>query len=471
MKLFSKCYFVLLSICFSTLPLIGQVQVDSLQELLNKKEYAKMIILAANLTAEDSTSYNVMYALGQAYDGMLRYKAAYNYYDICYRMDTTNVDILNILARSAINIGKAEDAERFFLKVLEADTLSFYANNQLAGFYYQSGEYDKALSIYKRLLDIDEENPALLTAIGNCYTRMEMPLYAISNYLQAFNHTPENVPLASTLINSILNVGKEHFEIALEVCDTALYYNPNNRRLLQNKGMALYANERYKEADTIYTKLMAAGDSTYNTLKYGGLSRFHVGQFVNAIEPLEIAYLMDTTSVDVCLYLGSTLGQTYDRKRAFVLYDKAEKMMNPPAYKLLLGSFRADTYRRDGETKIAYQLYYRLWKEFPKRMDILSQIYMMNDRYPFDYDQPEAQQIALFIQVIFTKALSDLQREDNDYFLYTMRVRLQKVYDEMIFREVNSLPMLAPDGEKRSITMEELRTLIGKLPSEKPPGS
>ena len=462
------------TICFSTAPLIGQIQIDSLQGLLNKKEYAKMIVLANNLTAEDSVSYDVMYAIGQAYDGMLRYKTALNYYDHCYQMDTTNVDILNILARLSNNLGKAEDAEKFFLKVLEADTLSFYANNQLASFYYQSGKYDKALSIYKRLLSIDEENPALLTALGNCYIKMDDQLLAISNYFRAFNYTPENVALASTLINTMLSVGDRHSETALKICDTALVYNPNNLRLLQNKGMALYVNERYSDADTLYTSLMEAGDSTYITIQYCGLSRYQAGQFVNAIEPLELAYLMDTTSIDACLYLGSALGQTYDRKRAFYLFDRAEKLMKPSnAHIIMLGSFRADTHSRNREEKISSQIYYGLWKEYPGRMDLLSRVYASNNGYPFSYKQPEEQQIALFVQITFTKALLDMQRENNQRedrmrFLYSMREVFEKIYDEMIFNEANSLPMLAPDGEKSSITMEQLRTLIDKLPNERP---
>ena len=461
--------FVLLVLFLPSISLTGQVQIDSLQELLNKKEYAKVIALAGELTAEDSTSYDLMYALGQAYDGMLRYRAAHGYYDICYRMDTTNVEILNALAQSTNNQGKSEDAERFFLKILEADTMSFYANNQLANFYYRSGKYDRALPVYKRLSDIDKENPALLIALGNCYSKMENLPFAVFNYYNAFSYAQENVQLASTLINTMLAAGEGFSERALEICDTALFYNPSSLQLLQNKGMALYANERYLDADTLYTNLMESGDSAYITLKYAGLARYNAGLFVTAIEPLERAYLMDTLSIDVCLYLGSALGQTYDRKRAFLLFDKAEEMLKPSfTHKLQLGTFRADTYWRDGNKKMAGQLYYGLWKEYPGRMDLLYQVYMMSDRFPLDYKQPEEQQSALFIHILFTKMILDLKRENRDRFLYSMRVSFRKIYDEMIFNEKISLPLLAPDGEKSSITQEELRVLIDRLPNEPP---
>ena len=37
---------------------------------------------------------------------------------------------------------------------------------------------------------------------------------------------------------------------ALQVCDTALFYNPDNSQIRQSKGMALYMTKDYKQADS-----------------------------------------------------------------------------------------------------------------------------------------------------------------------------------------------------------------------------
>lgn len=100
-----------------------------------------MIARADSLTRADSSSFEVLNAIGQAYEGMLRYREAYGYYRLCLDMDTTNLDILNTLARTATNLGKAKDAERYFQQVLATDSLNFYANYQLARLYSQLGEY------------------------------------------------------------------------------------------------------------------------------------------------------------------------------------------------------------------------------------------------------------------------------------------------------------------------------------------
>ena len=100
-----------------------------------------------------------MNAIGQAYEGMLRYQKAYDYYRLCFSMDTTN-------------LGRAEDAERYFHQVLSADSSNFYANYQLARLYFQLGEYEKAVDAYEKLQAQNEDNTVLYRAIGDCYTRM-----------------------------------------------------------------------------------------------------------------------------------------------------------------------------------------------------------------------------------------------------------------------------------------------------------
>ena len=64
---------------------------------------------------------------------------------------------------------------------------------------------------------------------------------------------------------------------ALQVCDTALFYNPDNSQIRQSKGMALYMTKDYKQADSVYTGLLADGDSSFLNLKYAGAARYMSG--------------------------------------------------------------------------------------------------------------------------------------------------------------------------------------------------
>ncbi len=385
----------------------GHVTVQSTGWLdkLNKKQFREILQEAEPLSPADSADFQKMYILGQAYEGLLKYREAYQVYTHCFRMDSLNVDLMNTLGRTAVNLGKAKDAQFYFRQVLENDSSNFYANHQLARLYFQSGDYEQAADQYHLLEEQDPENPAILKSLGDCYIKMEETMIGASYYYSAYDRNKENAGLASLLINTQLRMGGDFVVEALSLCDTALFYNPDNMQLLSNKGMALYINKKYAEADTIYTYLLEKGDSTYMNLKYGGSVRYYAGFAMNAIHPLEIAYAMDTTSVEVPLLLGSALGKTYDRKQAYEMLDVAERNMQPlPLLVTQLQLFRAETYQKDGNYAEASRLYYQVWKENPKRLDLIYKITNMYfEQKQEDYKSEENRQRGLFGSVLFVR--------------------------------------------------------------------
>ncbi|MDL2245101.1 hypothetical protein LJC54_06310 [Parabacteroides sp. OttesenSCG-928-J18] len=452
---------LLLFCCFT---LTGAAQEISLQELVGQRKYKEVLAHAETLSEADST-YTNLYAIGQAYEGLLRYPQAYQHYMLCLKMDSTNVDILNTLGRMAVNMGRAKDAEHYFSTVLQTDSTNFYANYQIARLHQQLGNYETAVEWYEKLRVEDEDNPVLLRNIGDCFTRMEIPMSAVFYYFLAYSANRENVSLASSLINTMLRLGGDYIEEAIAICDTAVYYNPDNRLLQQNRGMALFLGKLYAEADTTYSNLMAAGDSTYLTIKYAGASRYYAGQFMNSIEPLEYAYEMDSTSVEVCLLLGSALGKTYDRKRAYELLDKAEQNMKPnPVFTRQLLRFRAETYRKDGKYDMADKLYYKAWQEDPQNTDLLSFISGVNVSRIENYSDETARQKGLFIRLLYVKEALKIKRRYEPSFFHYHRYFFESLYNDMFFRSVSEEPMLSPDGKKSVLHLIDLRQLINELP-------
>lgn len=452
-----------LTILLCCLTITVNAQTFSFQELVNRKQFSEVITRAGILTKADSSDIKTMNAIGEAYEGLLKYKDAYRTYQYCLAVDSTNADILNAMARIATNLGKTSEAKRYFWKVLAMDSTNFYANYQLARLHYQLEEFQDAMDIYSSLLDKDLENAALWRNMGDCYSRLQKMESAALTYFKAYSLNRENASLASALINILLRLGEQNASDALAICDTALYYNPGNRLLRQNKGMALYTNKQYTKADSIYTELMAEGDSSYNTVSYAGVSRYHAGLYLSCIEPLEMAYQMDTTNVEICLLLGSSLGKTYDRKRAFVLLDKAEEEMQPNEIlvnQLLL--FRAETYKKDQKFAESARLYYQAYLKNPKQLDYLAQISSIyGDGKVSNYKTEEDRQRGLFIQHLYAKEY--LASGQNPMAFRFILLSLQSFYEDMFFKGVKELPLLAPDGKKSKLTAEELQSLIKKI--------
>lgn len=449
---------------FSVLSVLVQAQSLSLQELVNRKQFPEVLARVDSLTAADSASYATMSAIGQAYEGMFRYKDAYRCFQYCLSMDTTNVDALNALARAAINYGKIAEAKRCYGKVLEADSLNFYANNQLARLYYQLGDYDKAMQHYRTLATYESDNPTILAGLGDCHSKKGgvNALIAIELYSRALEVNPENIRVASSLINSLLWKGDA--KAALQVCDTALYYNSDNRQVRQSQGMALYMTKNYQKADTIYSSLLAEGDSSFINLKYAGASRYMSGHALDAVEPLELAYDIDTTDVETLLLFGAALGKTYDRKRAYQLFDQAEECMKPKKFYInLLANFRGSVLVRDGRFAEAEKIYYDAWKKDPTQLNFLYEInkhYWIRDSELFK-DEKRLQK-ALFSKYTYTTEL--MKKKGNESNLYGFRYFMEDLYKEAFFRNLTELTMMAPDGKKSKLSMTDLQNLINQLP-------
>ena len=441
----------------------GTAQTD-LQTWVNQRQYEK-VLAQSMLMDMDTLDYANLSAVGQAYEGMLRYKEAYRIYERCLSVDSSRVDALNSLARTAMSLGKMRVAEDCFQKTLAMDSANFYANYQLARVYALQGNYEQAIGQYLVLnrLDTTFVNPIVYNNMADCYQRLnDIPSAALC-YLKAYQANKENAGIANSLVTCLLRLGKENIGSALAICDTALYYNPENRVLQRNKAIALYMNRDYSRADSLYSHLLAQGDSSFLTIKYGGASKYYAGRQLDAIPLLEMAYVKDTTDVEVNLLLGASLGMTYDRKRAYRLFDQAEALMQPDkALTNLLLVSRGETYWRDGRSDEAMKLFYTAWQQQKERLDYLYRIDRQLDNWGKSYKTEEELSKALFIKQLYLKECMMTGRLQRDFHVY--RTFLQYVYEDAFFQGKEDITMISPDGKYSTITIGEVKKLMNLLP-------
>lgn len=441
----------------------GTAQTD-LQTWVNQRQYEK--VLAQSILMDmDTLDYANLSAVGQAYEGMLRYKEAYRIYERCLSTDSSRVDALNSLARTAMSLGKMRVAEDCFQKTLAMDSANFYANYQLARVYALQGNYEQAIGQYLVLnrLDTTFVNPIVYNNMADCYQRLnDIPSAALC-YLKAYQANKENAGIANSLVTCMLRLGRENIGDALAICDTALYYNPENRVLQRSKAIALYMNRDYSRSDSLYSHLLAQGDSSFLTIKYGGASKYYAGRQLDAIPLLEMAYVKDTTDVEVNLLLGASLGMTYDRKRAYRLFDQAEALMQPDkALTNLLLVSRGETYWRDGRSDEAMILFYTAWQQQKERLDYLYRIDRQLDNWGKSYKTEEELSKALFIKQLYLKECMMTGRLQRDFHVY--RTFLQYVYEDAFFQGKEDITMISPDGKYSTITIGEVKKLMNLLP-------
>jgi len=449
------------------------------REFIDKKQFEKVILQASNMQPADSTDVSKMFLIGQAYEGLLKYREAYNCYKQCYALDSTRTDMLNTLARISGYLGRTEEAEKYYKQVIGYDSTNFYANYQLARLYMQIGNPIEGMKYYDFLLDKDPENAILLRAKGDCYTKIDSLEEAKDCYYKAYYNNVENAPLASQLINTLLKlyhpIYNDYFTTAWEVCDTASFYHPENIALRQSRAMMFYMNNNYFKADSVYTSLMESGDSCFVTLKYCGTSRFNDHKWFASLEPLEKAYAVDSTAADVCILLGMATGRTYSTKLAFEYFDKAEKLMMPDEYwSDLVIKYRAEMFFKEGNYIKAAELYYRIWMKKKEDVAWIQNLLFYNyTAKSFQEIPDEKKHRLLFLSFLYisetlkmSEEAEESKRDELHRFFPYIKSILKKYQEEMFFRNMKEYPMIAPDGKKNALSAEKLKELIDKLPEK-----
>lgn len=459
-------------ICLFALALFSVVrgQTSSLQELIGKKKFAEVIRLSERFTAADSAKVESVFCLGQAYEGLLKNREAYRCYTYCLQKDTTDIDLWAAAGRTAGALGLTQKALSCFQKILRNDSTDFSANYQIARLYMQQGDYEAAVYNFSYLLQFDKNNPVVWKLLGDCYSQlqtMESSIGMLLAYGTAFSLNPENASYGHLLANALMPMEKMGDQ-AILICQTALSYNPGHRVLQRDLGMAYYTERRYSKADSVFSSLMEQGDSSYLTLKYAGASRFHANMYMNAVEPLEKALEMDTTSVEVYLLLGGALALSYDRPRAFKLFDKAEFYMQPkPEWASMIALYKAEAYKRMGKLLEANRFYSKSYRIRPKR-SLLYEMAQLFYRYRADSEEEAYRDRGLYNAVALADTVLQDPKADRRTLTY-YKDYLRTFREAMFFKGLKKHPMISPEGKNASISIGRLDALISQIPDPPEP--
>jgi len=462
----------LLIILLASIPIALAAQTADWRELIDKKQFESVISEASKLQPADTLNFQTMYLLGQAYEGLMNYREAYGYYRRSLAIDSARTDMLNTLARIATNLGRVKEAEDYYLRALAADSLNFYTNFQLARLYSQTNRNREALQYYDFLLRQYPDNVSVLRNMGDCMANMDSLYRALEYYTLAYQLNPENVSIATTLINTLLILYDPMFNdnatLALQVCEDALSYNSDNVVLRQRKAMIYYVLKAYLSSDSIYSQLIAEGDSSLITLKYCGCARYYGRKWFDAIEPLERAFAKDTAAADVCLLLGISLGRTYDMQAAFNYFDKAEKLLQPDEYWTnMLWQFRAEMYCKNGDCDKCAAIYYRIKDDIPKGTPWMENCIscMTSNKQTKDMTEDEKQRLLFLMSLNVNEIYNKIEDEgmQREAWKRYIKEQLEKFSEEIFMRNLDSYPMLSPDNKRSEISKNKLKELIERI--------
>ncbi len=448
---------------------------ETLDWLMTRNRYYEVLKYIDSLYRAGEKFSDILLYEGKANEGVLRYKEAYRCYSDWVAKDSTNRDACLALARVSALSGRILKAIGIYEKFSREDTLDFFVNYQLARLYQQNGKLISALQIYQRLHRADTVNPALLKRIGDCYNQMGWNANAASYYEEAFHLDPEDGKVVVKAANIMLTYPAlflDYIHEGMALVDSALVYSPQLNSLQQLRGMFLYLQKRYPECETVFSNLLAQGDSARVNLRYLGLSLFHMKRYKEAMTPLTNADSLfrnsagDRTDFDLSMRYGEDLGYCKETQKALTVFREIEQQIMPDTQTLYQLAYLSGTaWLQVNDRRQAVQNYWKAYLLNPKSKNIIYSL--LNLHYDLWTKEGERKNVsekriqqALFFHVLFWQKYTKRRPEDEDSYCYSSRAILQNELDELFFKNENKMIVLDPDGKKYSYSTDEIRELI-----------
>lgn len=218
--------------------------------------------------------------------------------------DTTDLKILHEIADCFFLSGEFKECAGVYTRMLQQDSTNTYFEYQRAlinikGEYWKEA-FSGLVNLYRRG---DSTNNVILRLMGDCFYNTGDGGRALEFYDRAIRVRPQDQFAVRKI--SIIYLNLMMADRALAYTNAYRALDSANVEVNQINGIARYVIRDFTGAETVLKKLIDAGDDTYNTNYYYGLTLVAQNRFNEALPPLEVAYGYDTTSVEMTYHLGN----------------------------------------------------------------------------------------------------------------------------------------------------------------------
>ncbi len=193
---------------------------------------ANIVLLRANRDQPDNPTILTM--LGMTYLELGNNEKANYYLEQVTRLLPSSSEGLTNLARGRMAIGSFDEAIKNLLKAEQHNFNSLDVKLLLVKAYQQSRQYDKAITIVRKLKDQEPENAALLTLYGTAMGLAGHHSEARKSYQQALTLDQNNI--TSLIHLSRMDVLAGNSDLALDSLRNQLKKSPDNPVLMQELG-------------------------------------------------------------------------------------------------------------------------------------------------------------------------------------------------------------------------------------------
>lgn len=252
---------------------------------------------------------------------------------------TLKLDQRTVSASEAVAIGtehhhagRLREAERIYRRVLEVDPENPDALHLLGVAAHQSGNSERAVQLISRAIDLQPRNPSFLNNRGEAFRVLRQPDQALADYNKALALKADD---AGALFNRALvlqDLGR--LDEALASYDGAISIHPGLTIALTNRGNVLHALRRLDEALASYDRALELRPDTPDTWCDRGILLQELRRYGDALASFDRLLAIRPDSGQAWASRGHALQGLKRFDEAIASYDKA-LAINPGAAEAL----------------------------------------------------------------------------------------------------------------------------------------
>ena len=334
-------YILLFIVTFSA-HVLGQNETPSINELMQKGQYAQALLELEKMNTGDSTQ----------------------------------LDILQKQAICNLKLGRLPQARKLYQTVLLRTPESSEILLQIASIYEKEYNLLETFKVYQKLNSLDSLNTFYWKELARVSVRMEQTKAGISYLKKAISIDNQDLESLASLSNLYLNKGDT--DLAKPLVNTAFQLDSSSVRIRHLRSRISYISSDFQGVmkDILFT--MSLGDSTAYYQRFLGTAYYYLDSLPQSIATFKRLIMKGEKTENV--YAGLAFAQLKSTNNIDILYEANNNFSDA----MELGTSDrisdyemgiADVEDKLGETEIAMKILQRLIQNRPKAVFRLGEIY------------------------------------------------------------------------------------------------
>ncbi len=261
--------------------------IKKIKALMIDGKYRNAIDELNSIILKDSADTEALYYLGLNYQALSDFYKAASVLQKAVEYKPYDTRLLYSLGDNYFSSGLINQADTVLSKAFSLDSTGNEVQILLGKVLMNKQKWNKAASIYLKLIDEDSSNSYFYEKEAKCQSELDNIEPAITYYSRANLLNPKNINTSLEL--SYLLYLQKQYDTAIKVVNDGLKYYRFKPSLYKRKADIYMKMEDYAGAVSNYYFAFANGDSSAENLKNIGISLYWEGQKDNTLDELQSA--------------------------------------------------------------------------------------------------------------------------------------------------------------------------------------